>query len=310
MLNDLLTLAASLFFVILGAIWATKYAARLAKNFKLSKYAIGFIVVAVISILPETFIAINSSLGGLPEFGLGTLFGSNVADLTLVFAIIIALTRKNIKIESKILQNNLVYPFLFLVPIVLGLDGYYSRREGAALIIAGILFYYFAFKSGLDGVPREKNKENGWKNFLLLLSSMTILLLGSHFTVTSATDLAHDLGVSPILIGMLIVGIGTTIPEMLFSLQAVKKNDDSLAVGDILGTVLADATVVVGIIALIEPFLFPKKIIYVTGLFMLLATFILSYFMRTGKKISQRESILLFLFWLVFVVIEYLFNRN
>ena len=310
MINNLLILIVSLFFVIRGAIWATKYAIRLAKNFKLSGYTIGFIVVAIISILPETFIAINSSFSGLPEFGLGTLFGSNVADLTLVFAIIIALTRKNIKIESKILQNNIVYPFLFLVPIVLGLDGYYSRREGAALIIAGILFYYFAFKSGLDGAPQEKNKESGWKNFLLLLSSMAVLLLGSHFTVTSATDLAHDLGVSPILIGMLIVGIGTTIPEMLFSLQAIRKHDDSLAVGDILGTVLADATVVVGIIALINPFVFPERIIYITGLFMLLATFILSYFMRTGRNISKKEGVFLFLFWLIFVLTEYFLNKN
>lgn len=310
MFNNILILIASLFFVVKGATLATKYAVRLAKNFKLSKYTIGFIVVAVISILPETFVAINSSLEGLPEFGLGTLFGSNVADLTLVFAIIIAASKKNIKIESKILKNNIVYPFLFLIPLLLGLDGYYSRREGATLIVAGIIFYYFASRGGLNEAPDVKEKDKTWKNFTLLLLSMTLLLLGSHFTVTSATDLAHNLGINPILIGMLVVGVGTTIPEMLFSLEAVKKNDDSLAVGDILGTVLADATIVVGIIAIVDPFVFPKKIIYVTGVFMLLAAFILSYFMRTGKNISKKEGAFLFLFWLIFVLTEYLLNKN
>lgn len=310
MLNNILILIVSLFFVVKGATLATKYAVRLAKNCKLSKYTIGFIVVAVISILPETFVAINSSLEGLPEFGLGTLFGSNVADLTLVFAIIIAATKKNIKIENKILKNNIVYPFLFLIPLILGLDGYYSRREGAALIVAGIIFYYFASRSGPNEAPDIKAKDKTWQNLILLLLSMALLLFGSHFTVISAANLAHNLNINPILVGMLIVGVGTTIPEMLFSLEAVKKNDDSLAVGDILGTVLADATVVVGIIALIDPFFFPKKIIYVTGVFMLLAAFILSYFMRTEKNISKKESAFLFLFWLIFVMTEYLVNRN
>ncbi|HRY63173.1 MAG TPA: sodium:calcium antiporter [Patescibacteria group bacterium] len=309
MLLNLIILAASLYLVIKSAVWATEYAARLAADFKLSKYTIGFIIVAIISILPETFISINSSLEGIPSFGLGTLFGSNVADLTLVFVIIIALSGRNIKIESKILKNNVIYPFLFLLPLILGLDGYYSRLEGIALIISGLIFYYFAFKNGARESSISHNKNSHYKNFLLLIFSMVVLLVGSHFTVTSATSLAHDLGVDPILIGMLIVGIGTTMPELLFSLRSIKKHNDALAVGDILGTVLADATIVVGLITLINPFVFPPRIIYITGVFMLLATFILSYFMHTEKTISKKESFVLFLFWLIFVLTEYFFNK-
>ena len=104
---------------------------------------------------------------------------------------------------------------------------------------------------------------------------------------------------------MLVVGIGTTIPELLFSLQAVRKHDDSLAVGDILGTVLAVATIVVGLLSMINLFAFPQKIIYVTGAFMLLASFVLSYFMRTGKTISKKEGVILFLIWITFVLPEY-----
>ncbi len=309
MLQNLFILSVSLFLVIKGAILATKYAVRLAENFKLSKYVVGFIIVAVISILPETFIAINSSLAGIPAFGLGTLFGSNVADLTLVFAIILFLSGRNIKIESKTLKNNTVYPFLFLIPIILGFDGYYSRLEGSALIVAGAVFYYFAFKNGIQNSPQLKNDGNSFKNTMLLIASMALLLAGAHFTVTSATNLAYNLGITPVLIGMLIVGVGTTIPELLFSLQAVKKHGDSLAVGDILGTVLADATVVVGIIAIINPFFFPQRIIYVTAGFMLLSAFIISYFMRTGKIISKKEGVFLFIFWIIFVLTEYFINK-
>jgi len=308
MTQNLFILAVSLFLLIKGATLSTKYAALLAKDFRLSKYVIGFIVVAVISILPETFISINSALEEIPAFGLGTLFGSNVTDLTLVFAVIIALSGRNIKVESFILKNNIIYPFLFLIPIILGFDGYYSRLEGISLIIAGLIFYYFAFKNN----PTDANSEHEThrlKNSLSLLFGMAILLLGAHFTVISAVALAKNLGVNPILIGMLIVGVGTTMPELLFSLQAVKKRNDSMAIGDILGTVLADATIVVGIIALINPFVFPQKIIYSTAVIMLIAAFILSYFMRTGKTISKKESVILFIFWLAFVITEYLSNK-
>ena len=309
MIQNLFILSVALFLLIKGAMLATKYAVRLAENFQLSKYVVGLIIVAVISILPETFIAINSSLAGIPAFGLGTLFGSNVADLTLVFVIIIVLSGRNIKIESKILKNNIIYPFLFLIPIILGFDGYYSRLEGSALIVAGLVFYYFAFRNGLDNSSFIKKDGKRFKNAIFLIASMALLLIGAHFTVSSAVNLAHNLGITPILIGMLVVGVGTTIPELLFSLQAVKKHDDSLAIGDVLGTVLADATVVVGIIALLNPFFFPQKIIYVTGTFMLLAAFILSYFMRTGKTISKKEAVFLFIFWIIFVLTEYFVNK-
>jgi cation:H+ antiporter len=104
---------------------------------------------------------------------------------------------------------------------------------------------------------------------------------------------------------MLVVGLGTTIPEAAFSLNAVRKNDDALAVGDIFGTVLADATVVVGILSLVSPFAFPRKIVFVTGIFMVLASIITFTFMKSGKTISKHEAWLLIAFWIAFVAVEF-----
>ncbi|MCX6740356.1 MAG: hypothetical protein NTZ49_03960 [Candidatus Parcubacteria bacterium] len=309
MLQNIFFLAVSLFLVVKGATLATKYAARLAESFNLSKYVVGFIIISIISILPEAFIGINSAITGIPAFGLGTLFGSNVSDLTFVFAVIVALAGRGVKIESKILKNNSVYPFLLLLPLILGIDGYYSRAEGLALIIIGLIFYYLAFRNSVRKVAPEIENKDGWKNLGLLIFSMVILLAGSHYTVTSAADLANNLGISSILIGMLIVGLGTTMPELFFSLKAIKRRDDSLAVGDILGTVLADATILVGLIALINPFAFPIKIIYVTGVFMVLAAGILLYFMSTGRFLSKKESRILFVIWLIFILVEFFVNR-
>lgn len=309
MIENLLLFFFSLFLVVKGATLSTKYAARIAEGFHLSKYTVGFIVIAIISILPETFISLNAALSGMPEFGLSTLFGSNVADLTLVVALIILFARRSIVVESKILSNNKLYPFLLFLPLILGLDGEFSRLDGAALIIAGIVFYYRSFKSGSGGPLEPHATSHDWRNIPWLLFSVGLLLVGSHFTVESATVLAYTIGVSPTLIGMLVVGLGTTMPELFFSMKSVRRHNDSLAEGDILGTVLADATVVVGILALVAPFSFPVRIIYITGMFMVAAAFILFRFMRSGQMISRRESYLLIMFWLVFVIFEFIANQ-
>jgi cation:H+ antiporter len=310
MLDSIFILAVSLILVIKGATLATQHAAVIAEGFQLSKYTVGFIIVAVISILPETFISINAALSGEPAFGLGLLFGSNVADLTLIFAILVFVAGRSLQVEGKILKSHAAYPFILLLPLVLGFNGHYSRLEGLALIIAGAVFYYLALRNGADHTaPAQEVHGKKGRHWILLIASLALLLVGAHFTVSSAVDLAHLIGISPVLIGMLIVSLGTTMPELFFSLKAMRRRDDSLAVGDLLGTVLADATIVVGIIALITPFAFPKEIVFVTGAFMIMSSFMLFYFMESGRRITNKEARLLFFFWVMFVIIGFFVNQ-
>ncbi|MEI6305058.1 MAG: hypothetical protein WCP09_03545 [Candidatus Taylorbacteria bacterium] len=309
MIENLLIFIFSIYLVIKGATLAAKYSVRLAENFHISKYIVGFVIVAFISILPETLISINAAIQGIPEFGLGTLIGSNVADLTLVFAILIIYAARGIKIESMILKDVRLYPFFLMIPLILGLNGHYSRLEGAALIVSGTLFYYLIFKNRAKTSLTLHNDKEMYKNISFLVLAMLLLLVGSHFTVTSVTALALDLGVSSILIGMLVVSLGTTMPELFYSLRSVKRKDDSLAIGDILGTVLADATIVVGILAFINPFYFPVNIIYVTGGFMLVASLILVWFMHSGRVISKKEGYMLLVLWLVYAAVEFFVSK-
>lgn len=296
----------ALFLVVKGATYATKYASSLAESFRVSRYTIGFIIISTISILPETFISIQSALSGVPSFGLATLFGSNIADLTLIFVIIILYSGRKIKVEGSILKKIRLYPLLMLLPIVLGMDGFFSRIEGVALILAGTVFFYNSFKQTGELPEHTPGVRARFVSGFLLIVSMAMLLVGSHFTVTSAVTLASYVGVSPVLIGMLIVSLGTTLPELFFALKSVRKHDDALGVGDILGTVLADATIVVGILAVLRPFAFPLTIIYVTGAYMVLASIILIYCMKTGRTISRKEALLLLSIWISFVITEYM----
>lgn len=303
MLETFFIFACSLFIVAKGATLATKYSARLADDFNVSKHVISFIIVAFIAILPETLVSVNAALAGMPEFGLGTLFGSNMADLTLIFAVLILFSRRRIIIESKVLKNVQLYPFFLALPVLFGLNGHYSRVEGIALIMSGALFYYFVFRNDA-GKAIFRPGTGKYKNAALLAFSMALLLLGSHLVVVSATELARLLHVAPVLIGMLVVSLGTTMPELFYSARALKKKDDGLAIGDILGSVLADATIVVGMLALIRPFHFPAQMIYVTAVSMLVASFVLVMFMRSGRAITKKEGVFLFALWVAYVLAE------
>lgn len=307
-IGNLLVFIIAMGMVVKGATMATKYSALLAESYRLSKYMVGFLVVAVISILPETVVSLSAVAEGIPSFGLGTLFGSNIADLTLVFALIIFANNRGLKVESRVLKNHVAYPFLLVLPLILGSDGFFSRQEGAALVLVGAVYYYIALKNGIDKTIPAYDGNDRHKHFAKLLFSMAVLVAGAYATVDSAVTMAGHFGINPVLIGMLVVGIGTTMPEMFFSLKSIKRKDDSLAIGDLLGTVLADATVVVGILALVSPFSFPLAIIYISGFFMVAAAFLLFKFMNSGHYLSRKEAMFLLAYWAVFVLVEYLGN--
>jgi cation:H+ antiporter len=294
--------------VIKSVDFSIRYSVSVAEGLRLPKYLIGFLLIAVISVLPEAFISIASAIQNTPAFGLGTLFGSNVADLTLVFAIVVFASRRNVKVESQIIKNNFLYILALLVPLLFGFDGAYSRAEGILLIATGIIFYFLILSKNKK--TKLGNKEPfSWVHLFYLLLSMAVLLLASIFAVKFGLLLASDLKVNPILIGMLFVGLGTTLPELIFSLKATRKKHDSLALGDILGTVITDATIIVGLLAVIRPFVFPSRIVFVTGIFMVAAVCLLLRFMKTGKVLNKKEALCLLLYYLFFVLIEFILSH-
>jgi cation:H+ antiporter len=315
MLNFILFII-SLVAVVKSAGVAVRYATQLARLARVTEYIIGFVVVAVISVFPETFISIMSALQGVPSFGLGTLFGSNVADLTLVFAIVVLFSGGKISIASKVIKEFSTYLGVLFVPLLFGFDGFYSRIDGLVLVFAGVIFYILLlqedhkFFEAEEAMGDKKHPRRViLKSLFILTLSLGVLFFTSYATVKFGVALAKDLRVSPTLIGLLFVALGTTMPELFFSLRAARKKRGGLALGDILGTVITDATIIVGLIALIKPFAFNPNLVYVTGVFMILAAIVLFFFMRTGRELSRKEGMLLILFYLLFIWAELAANK-
>jgi cation:H+ antiporter len=298
--------------LVKSAKMAVSYSSRIARVFHISEFIVSFFVIAVISCFPEGIVSVVSAIKGVPEFGLGTLLGSNVADLALVLGIVALFSLKGITIKSEILRNDLLYLVLLIVPILLGFDGHLSRVDGLLLVLSGVIFFLTLsiqskmFKQVFDGTKNKK-----WiMNLFLLIISLAFLLASGYGTVKFGVDFANDVRIPPFLVAITIVAIGTCLPELIFSLKAVKAGHNKLALGDVLGTVIIDATILVGVIALIKPFAFNPSIIYVTGVMMFIAGVLVTLFIKSGKILTKKEGIYLLLFYIASVIIQFIINQN
>jgi len=311
MILNVVYFLAALFFLVKSAEFATNYASRLGKILHLSEFIVSFFIVSVISVFPEGTIAIMSAFQGVPSFGLGTLLGSNVADLTLVLGLVALFSLKGIPIKSEILKKDYYYLFLMLVPVLLGWDGHFSRTDGLLLIISGIFFYVTLSIESHMFRKKANNIEHASfvNNVLLLILSLAVLIFSANYTIEYGVALANKLNVPSVLIGLTVVAIGTCLPELFFSIKSVKKNKNALALGDLLGTVITDATILVGLTAIINPFTFNPNIIYVTGTAMFLACAFALLFIRTDRLLTKKEGIYLILFYILYLLVELLVNK-
>lgn len=323
---DLVLFIASLIILVNGAEFAVKYSSRLTKSAGMSKFMTSVFVVSVISTFPEATVSIVSAFKGIPEFGMGTLLGSNVADLTLVFGIAALFSSGGIRVKREILRHDIFYLALLLMPSVLGSDGHLSRLDGILLVASGLSFFaalslkWVSRSLGEGGghwaktakiASSSKGKEKaGWKKELLfLMASIGVLLASAYFTVKFGVGFAEGIGIPPFIVALTVVAVGTCLPELIFSIKSVGKGENELALGDVLGTVVIDATILVGALALINPFSFNPRLIYVTGALMALSGFIALEFMRSGRILTRKEGILLILVYVITLMAEFLVGR-
>lgn len=291
--------------------YSIKYSSRIARSLHIQEFLVSFFIIAIISALPEATISIMSAIQGDSKLGLGTLLGSNVADLTLVFGIAALFSSGGIKVKSKIIRDNIFYLALLLFPLLLGIDGNLSRIDGLILVFVGGLFFYRIYAQSKKFTKKFKHEKRGpiLKSVLFLILSLVILLLSAYFTVKYAGNFAQDIKIPAMLIGITVLALGTCLPELSFSIKAVRRNHDDLALGDILGTVITDGTILLGIVALINPFNYNPYNIYLLGGGMFLAGIVTMLFMKTNKSINKKEGLLLIFFYIIFVMLEFFVNQ-
>ena len=279
---------------------------KIAHHFKVNEFAIGFIVMALSTSLPEMFVGITSAFGKNTALALGTVIGSNILDLTIVIGVVTLLSR-GVKIHSKIIKKDVLYMMgIVLLPLLLMIDKEISRLDGVILIVAFVAYIWQLtqqerrFKKGTDHV----NKREAVFYTLVTFVGIIVLLISASFVVKFATQLSIDLFLPPIFIGLFVVSLGTSLPELIFETKAVISKHEELAIGDLIGSVITNSTLVLGLTAIIFPISADLFLFFTSAIFMILIAFIFMTFAESGRGISWKEGVSLILLYVFFVVIE------
>ena len=307
---DILLFLVSCFVLIISAQMLVKSITMIAFYFRLSDFVVGFMIVALATSIPELFIGVTSSLEGNGELSLGNVIGSNIIDLTLVVGIL-ALLRKGIRVETKAVRTDTLYMFLVAVlPLVLVLfGGSLDKMDGFILLGAFFVYVIRLFsqqkKFSEEEIVMRISHGEFVKNVVVSCFSIVLLLASANFLVGSSASLASDLLSPPILVGLFLISIGTTLPELIFGSGAILMKHKYMAFGDIIGSVVANNTLVLGLVAILskDP-LQPNILIFMmSAFFMVVVAFLFTTFVEVEKHILWQEGVALILMYVLFVII-------
>ncbi len=308
-LADLAIFFAASIILVKSASIAVRSVSGLGIRLKMSPFFISFVLAGLVAILPELFIGINSSLSGVPSMGIGTIIGSNIADMTIVIGIV-ALAGRKIKVDKKTISNNAYFVIITILPIILMSDGALTRDDGLILIFAFLYYFSTIIRKEKLHIGKAKRDKLFWKHILMFAASMIVLFASAHFMVDTGKAIAFDYRLPEALIGLLLLAIGTTLPELTFSVKAALARHKEIALGDIMGNVAIDSTLSIGVIAIISPVSNNFLLMVSSSLFMILGALVVVTLMQAGREITWQESFLLFYMYAMFLAIEILMKGS
>ena len=270
---------------------------RLAQALKISPFIIGATVIGFGTSTPELAVSVMASLYDSGDLALGNIIGSNIANIGLVLgitALIVPLT-----IEKQRFANESP-PLIIasLIVVVFSWNNYLSMIEGFILVSLLVLYLWRAFrtKENIDTSLEESHlflKYNGTTfQFFLVILGIAMLIIGANWMVEGSTGIARELGVSEWFIGVSIVALGTSLPELTSSLIAAKRGHGEMAIGNVFGSNIFNILMVIGTASLIKP-LSIREEIYTDLIYATTLTCLLLLLIRMGHVINKRDGLIL-----------------
>lgn len=310
-----MTIIFTIFISFIVLLWAANHlvtgASGIANYYRISPLIIGLTLVAIGASAPEIMVAITAALEGRNELAIGNAIGANIANIGLVLGLTILL--RPLTIKSSLLRRE--YPLLFLIMLFtysLMLDGYLSVMDGCLFLVACIaLIAYFillARRSRNDAMSREFKQSINIKrpmkaSLLSLIIGLSILPLSAHFLVEGIAQFAHWFGVSELVMGLTIVAIGTSLPNIVTSLVAAFKGYDDIAVGNILGSNMFNLLIVMAFPGILNPSAISHSILWRDIPVMFVITLVLLFTnYHYKKKIERWHGGLLLLIYCCYMV--------
>ena len=295
--------------LILGGEYLLKSSVSLSLKLNISKVVIGMTVVSFATSAPELLVSVNAAVSGIPDLSLGNVVGSNIANLGLVLGFTLLLG--TITIEPSFYKVD--WPMLMIATITfytfVVFDYELDATEGLLMFLALILFLIYLLSSGnKEGVVDEFAADDvvlNWNTTIIYLFIGGIGLWGgSELLVRGSKALAEDFGVSDRVIGITIVSVGTSIPELAASIMAMIKKEKAISIGNLIGSNIFNLFAVLGITAMITPIpVGDSNLIDSDAVYMLVisALLLLLVFIPSKMKLGWRDGIILLSFYIYFI---------
>ena len=260
MILSILSFVAGIVLVILGADWLTKGASALARRFNISELVIGLTIVAIGTSLPELVISTGSAIKGSPGLALGNVIGSNIFNGMFILGVAALITP--IRFNAKMLTREIPFNLLASVALLLvsgsmlvgGAPGEEITRYGGLLLLCFLaVFVRYTFSISSDGSEEAGESLSIIKVVLFIAMGLAALIFGGNIFVDGATEVARALGLSEAVIGITIVSAGSSLPELAVSVNAARKGNVGIALGNVLGSNILNIFFILGVSATITP---------------------------------------------------------
>jgi cation:H+ antiporter len=306
MLMDVLAVGAGVGLLYFGAEGLVRGSVNLARHWKLTPLAIGLTVVAFGTSMPELVVSVDAALSGAAAIAVGNVVGSNIANVALILGLSAILCPLAVNVRIVHVDVPLM-ALVSLVVIVMLLDERLGRIEGA-LLAAGLLAYTAmnlraARRQTAQALPAEAPPGGLTtpRSLLLVGGGLALLVVGARLLVSGSISMATDLGVSEAVIGLTIVAVGTSLPELATSVLAAARREVDIAVGNIVGSNIFNILGILGTASLVRPLSGTDMTAIDLGVMIALAVLLLPL-ARTGWRLCRPEGGLLFGCYVAYVI--------
>jgi cation:H+ antiporter len=280
---------------------------KLSRFFNISQVAVGFLLLSVATSLPELSVSVASSSLGEGAISAGNVFGSNIANILVIlgfggFIYGMKVSHPRLKeIALVLVLTTLISVYIIFSSSVQGRA--LGLMEGAALlaIFAGYVLWILKRKSVNNGIKHKITKGNALKAFLSFSIGILLVIVSSGFVVDSAVSLAYGLGLAQSFIGATIIALGTSLPELSTTLQALRNKHFGLVLGNTIGSNMTNITFVLGLASVINPIQVQLPVFIAALLFAVVANTILFYSAAINRSIGKVSGALYLLLYVVFV---------
>jgi cation:H+ antiporter len=284
--------------------------ARIAFKMGIKPLIVGLTIVAFGTSSPELVVSVNANLAGSGDITLGNVIGSNICNIGLIVGITALI--KPINVNLQIVRKDIIIMCgVTALPILMLIDGQIGRVEGVILILLLVVYlWYNIFIVSKQGNPEADTEIDSlvikskplWMNIAFIIGGLALLIVGANLFVDNAVEIAHFFNVSESVIGLTIVAIGTSLPELATSVVASIKGESDISLGNIVGSNIFNILAILGIAAVINPINF-GNITYIDLSIMMMFAVVLLPLARTGFVIDRKEGLILLLLYVGYIYI-------